>query len=185
MAFAGMAPQLTRAETAPGYDVFVIQGNAALTGVDCGNEVCWNGGGGSFSKNNISCTGIISDPDELLPGCAIGSFSGNFSTIVCGTGTVTNGLAGSIVEQGDAGSANASYGITFIGGLGILTGTAFEPNDNGIGTYPANLAGLVLLSPPGGTGIIPPNPNAPHDGSCVTSFDFHGVIVVLDNVGQP
>lgn len=171
-------------------DVVNVSGNALITSGSCGNEVCWDGGSGTFTQSgNIACNGILSDPTELAPGCSVGGFSGSFANTVCGTGTA-DGSATNIKEAGDPGTTGgtANFHIQFIGGVGILTdrGGSTEQNSNtALGApYPATYDGVVLLSPslPGQPFL--PNPLGAFFGSCVTNFNFNSIDVITEDPSQ-
>lgn len=145
-----------------------------------GNGVPLMGGGGTFSFQSIACVGgSVSDTDENAATldaegglCSIAA-NGNYTNIVCGTGMVTGGNAA--LSENATGpfvasdTYNISFGIIFVAGIGVETGTAQETGDPDT-EPPAPADGLDVLTPIGSA-------EPPPSGECVTAFTVIGVAV--------
>lgn len=150
------------------------------------NGVFWWVGGTGFYKyaagSTVPCVQLYSDPDVPasieLPtntGCTLDLGTGSFTSIVCGTGNAS-GSSGSLVETGldpDT-TTSISYTLTFIAGIGVLTGTGTE-SDSGAAT----LTGVMLMTPeiPLGTPSL--------TGPCTAGFNLVGALVVGEPVTAP
>jgi hypothetical protein len=95
-----------------------------------------------------TCQGASADePASASLGCTI-SASGSYTSITCGTGTLSG--SASVSESGDGQSDSVSFAITLVGGVGVITGGA---------------TGVALIVPTGAA--TPP--------ACMTSFTIAGV----------
>jgi hypothetical protein len=112
------------------------------------------GGGGTYSFSSDVCAGASSDVDAGL--CTISS-SGSYTNIVCGTGTVFSATA--TTTESDGASDTVGIAITFVAGVGVVTGAPSA----------TTVAGVAVLV---GTG---PGTNG---STCVTGFDVVGAAVL-------
>jgi len=104
---------LPAAAANPEVAVFSGSANAA---------VLLSGGGGTFSFSTgapLGCTAV--DPDDgVVASCTINA-SGSFTNIVCGTGSASG--TATISDPSDGG-VTVTFSITFVAGVGVLTGSA-------------------------------------------------------------
>ena len=119
------------------------------------------GGSGSYglSTNSGSCGGAPTlcagggtDGTVAPPATCALSASGTYLNLVCGTGTTGGfpGTADSATLTLGTSSATLSYGMVFIDGVGLLSGTTTAPD----GT-PGVVEGAVLLTPTSGNCVTP------------------------------
>jgi hypothetical protein len=134
--------------------------------------VCWvgnacTGATGTYTFNTAggSCSGI----DDTKTGtCAINS-SGNFTSIVCGTGSVLPTSVATITENdGDVITVN-QLSITFVAGLGVSQGNASE---TGGGSGKGRGVVQITASSPQA-----PNAKAQGKGVCTNGFSVEAVAV--------
>src|SRR4029077_12584145 len=141
-----MSPMAARAESSP-LDVIIFRANttqvvppvpAILNPI---TPTCITSLGAAcpgtyqFSSANAGgiCEGISVDTSGSpeLPGpCTITSNNGHYTNIICGTGTASDSTATVSENTDPVGSSPYStpYTIVFVGGVGIITGTATDPN---------------------------------------------------------
>lgn len=168
-------------------DVEQIAPNATVGTSACGLAVCWVGGVNAVNASPVGCNLLYSDTqlpnlNEGTNGCGVAAFSGTYLNTVCGTGTLAGGTMTGMTEKHDPGSGSAAFNITFIGGLGILQGTALEPTGpSPAPPAPATIRGIALMtSLP--TGI--PN-TGPGNGPCMFAFDFQSLDLLTEDTTQP
>jgi len=107
------------------------------------------GGTGSYSFASDACAAVSSDDVPPAETCTI-SASGTYVNIVCGTGTAPGTAT---VVEADGSSDTFGYSLTFVAGIGVVTGPGTPPSVPPVGV-------VVIV----GTGVGAPS-------SCVTSFD--------------
>ena len=145
-------------------DSFTFESDATITSGDtCGQNACWIGGAYTFSFETTLChyTSIDVPPSG---GCA-GSASGMFTSTVCQTGAMTGSatLGATTGPEAAEGFTTVDFNITFVGGVGVLSGTAIEGDG---GTGPVDGA-AVFRTPPES-----PQRGAPGDGPCMPTFSM-------------
>jgi hypothetical protein len=164
-----------------------VVNNAALAALQCpaagGNGVPVVGGRGTYTfraplftlpngqtTNAALCVGVSAPDDTDSIGdlneaglCSFTTF-GSYENIVCGTGEAWS-TGATPVAGFDGGLTVDSYEITFVSGIGLVTGSA-----------DAGTEGVV-----GAVQLLPAIPGA--GGICVTSFNVLGVVFALDAVG--
>ena len=167
-----VTPLAAAADEVPDLDVVAFVTDPAAA------NVLWVGGSGTYNFTANSCTGVSLDeipPDvsEIAAPCTLPTGSqGSFSSIVCGTGTVT-GNPTTIVE-GTSDTYTVPYNIVFAMGVGVLTSTnATEAGDSGSGVA----VGVVIIIP---SGLQAPSVGAPGEGLCTNGFTV--IAAVASNV---
>jgi hypothetical protein len=190
LATAGLGAALSltttigQAQEAPyGFsDLVAFTGTATITSGNndgipsgCGTFVCLVGGSGHYTFTSNLCVGV-SDTD-VSAACTV-SASGPFQNIVCGTGgaqgtaTVTEPPA---PDEPNGETDNVTFGIIFVGGVGVVTGNAgLSQGDNTAPLPPPfeDFIGVVTLTPgPQGDPTL---------NQCVSGFGIDSVDVVLD-----
>jgi len=185
---AGSAPQSAAAAVAPQLpppgvwsDTWNLKASVTITSdsdADAIPSVDLLGGNGTFTyfagASTNACV-VASDGEGTPPvpeagACSI-SGGGNYTNIVCGTGTVNGGTINSILADKGTGS----FSVIFVLGIGVLTGTFTE---TGTADDPADgtdtLRGLMVLAAP-----VPPS--TPDDnGDCTEGFTVFAHIVGTD-----
>jgi hypothetical protein len=179
------------AQTLPPSDVIAFTGTGTIssdgTTQPCGDPVDANltetphldslGGCGTFSFTSIACAGT-SDP-EVTPliietGFCTLTFTLSFNNTMCGSGA-GNTSGGAFFSGFESGTTQ--FGITFVAGVGLLTGGPFadgtappgdplEPNDS-------TVTGVVQIYP-SGTGALPDGPPDCTNGFSVTGMATAG-----------
>lgn len=192
------APVPVGAQTVPsdvirfGGSADIVDATATCATAAGDGALCWVGGSGEYTFDDGSspdCNGIstpdLSPPTEsVIRDCDIDHAAtvGTFTNTVCGTGTA--GTPGTstievteIVALGPprvTETLTVSYTITFVGSVGVITGTVTEVTTGSI-------AGVVQIS--ASPGIIPPDTgDTTNFGPCATGFTVEGVATTFQGV---
>lgn len=99
----------------PGASAYVGQ-TTSLT------PVAVQGGGGAYTFNSLLCVGAY--VNSTSAGACVITSSGTYSNIVCGTGSASGSATVTWTGPIGSGSETVSYGITFVAGVGVMTGGA-------------------------------------------------------------
>jgi hypothetical protein len=121
----------------------------AFAGNVAGNPVLLVGGAGDFAYQGTACETVSSDGEF---GACVLNAAGVYINIVCGTGTAVGNA--NVVEGPDAQGDAFPFTITFVAGIGVVTGGAsgvvvVVPNQPGSPPVCANafvIVGALVLS---------------------------------------
>jgi hypothetical protein len=104
---------------------------------------------------------------EVDANCSISS-SGTYNNITCGTESADG--SATLYAEGSSGYWTGFYHITFVNGVGTLTGSGSEADSGG----PADIDGTVQISPTGTS-----------TRECATSFMVVGSGTITEPLGNP
>jgi hypothetical protein len=159
--------------------VSVVSDVVTFSGTTNGlTPVLWSGGSGTYQFSSSVCD-IVSDigVTESVTGevgsCSFDTWGNHYNSRSCGTGNAWGNVT--ITAEGSNPYATGSYGIVFVAGQGVVTGSGSE-----VDSGPVQLAGVVTLTP---GPDFPANP--PPDGVCTSSFTASGVATLLEGPTQP
>jgi hypothetical protein len=174
----GLTTTVGQAQEAPVFsDALAFLGTATIVGPTTGPlgcavtvaapaYVCIVGGTGGYSFASNTCVGV--SDTEVSAACTVSS-TGRYQNIVCGTGGAQGTATITEADETD----NVTYGIIFVGGVGVVAGNAGPSIGDPAGNF-EDFAGVVLLL------LNPGTQGNPALNQCVDGFQIASADVALD-----